>query len=147
MTCWSSKSRLNSSKPSDPSACGQSCIGVETRTSPSMAETALRGRIRLPDEVFTMIAAIFERSSCGASATSRTRPLAAPVESYTVEPSNSLRASVLIVTRIQNWRGGIQIKTRQNEYFSALSRRRPWMAKPSVPQSAGGFKPVRASRV
>ncbi len=117
MTCWSSKSRLNSSKPSAPFACAQSRIGVETRTLPSMAEIALSGRIRLPDEVFTIIAAILERSSWGASATSRTRPLAAPVESYTVEPSNSLRASVLIVKRIQNWHGGIQINTTVRAIF------------------------------
>src|ERR1017187_6333380 len=62
---------------------------------PLIAETAARGRTRFPDLVFTMSDEMRERSSCGASVTSRTRP-EAPDGSYTMAPRSSLRARVVI---------------------------------------------------
>jgi hypothetical protein len=61
-----------------------------------MDEIAPKASTRLPVFVLTMSDAIRERSSCGAKATSRTRPLAAPDGSYTVAPNSSLRARVVI---------------------------------------------------
>ena len=64
----------------------------------SAIDAAIRlrtGSTRLPDLVFTISDEIRERSSCGASVTSRTRP-AAPDGSYTVAPNSSLRARVVI---------------------------------------------------
>jgi hypothetical protein len=58
--------------------------------------TAVNGRSRLPFLVFTINAATRDRSSPGASATSRTRPPAAPDVSYTGAPSTSVNASVVI---------------------------------------------------
>src|ERR1700677_1189014 len=59
-------------------------------------EMAEKGITRLPDLVLTMNEAMRERSSWGASVTSRTRPLAAPDGSYTVAPSSSESGSVFI---------------------------------------------------
>src|SRR5579863_5019116 len=62
---------------------------------PLIADTEAKGRMRFPDLVFTMSDEMRERSSCGASATSRTRP-EAPDGSYTMAPNNSVRARVVI---------------------------------------------------
>jgi hypothetical protein len=67
-----------------------------------MPETELQGKVRLPMRVLTISAEMRDRSSCGTSAASRTRPLAAPVESYTVKPNSSLRDKVLTALRILN---------------------------------------------
>src|ERR1700681_2662663 len=96
MTCWSSRSRSNRNKPSVPLTSGHSAAAVFVRTPPLIAETAENGKTRVPDLVFTMSDEIRERSSCGASVTSRTRPLTAPEGSYTVAPNSSVRASVVI---------------------------------------------------
>jgi len=52
-----------------------------------MAETAVNGSRRFPFGVLTISRDTRERSSCGASATSRTRPLAAPDASYRSSPT------------------------------------------------------------
>src|ERR1700689_1389210 len=62
---------------------------------PLIADTEVNGRMRFPDLVFTIRDEMRERSSCGASATSRTRP-DAPDGSYTMAPSNSVKARVVI---------------------------------------------------
>src|SRR5258708_22907214 len=95
-TCWSNKSCSSRNSPSVPFSCGQSTAAVDALIPPLIDEIAAKASTRLPVFVFTMSEAIRERSSCGASATSRTRPLAAPDGSYTVAPNNSLRASVVI---------------------------------------------------
>ncbi len=68
---------------------------VLARMPPLMAAIAAKGSTRLPDLVLTIRDEMRERSSAGASVTSRTRP-AAPDGSYTVAPSSSLRARVVI---------------------------------------------------
>src|ERR1017187_5072580 len=95
ITCWSSRSRSSRNRPSVPLTTGHSAAAVLVRIPPLIAETAANGSTRFPDLVFTMRDEIRDRSSCGASATSRTRP-DAPDGSYTVAPNNSLRASVVI---------------------------------------------------
>ena len=65
----------------------------------SIEEMAEKGRTRLPDLVLTIREAMRVRSSCGASVTSRTRPVAAPDGSYTVAPRSSERGSVSIPGR------------------------------------------------
>src|SRR6202011_3977289 len=75
---------------------GHSAALVLAHTPALIDETAANASTRFPDFVFTINDATRERSSCGASVTSRTRPLAAPDRSYTVAPNNSVRASVAI---------------------------------------------------
>ena len=67
---------------------------------PLIAETEVNGNTRFPAGVLTMSKVTRERSSCGARATSRTRPLAVPEASYTIEPNSSLSETVAILKRI-----------------------------------------------
>src|SRR5260370_2218016 len=82
--------------PSAPCASGYAPASVLAHTPALIGDTAANDSTRFPDFVFTINDATRERSSCGASVTSRTRPLAAPDGSYTVAPNNSVRASVVI---------------------------------------------------
>src|SRR5205807_8421586 len=91
-------------------------ITVAARTPPLIDATEANGSTRLPDLVFTISEATLARSSWGAKATSRTRPLAAPDGSYTVAPNNSLKASVVI--RLENTQ-----LTRDSERFSSKMQR------------------------
>src|ERR1700729_1885202 len=77
----------------------------------SMEAMAENGRTRLPDLVLTISEAMRVRSSCGASVTSRTRPVGAPDRSKTVAPRSSERGSVVIpVERIAEFYGGKEDK-------------------------------------
>src|ERR1700732_2448167 len=76
---------------------------------PLIPETAVKGNTRFPADVLTISEATRERSSCGAMATSRTRPLAAPEVSYTVEPNSSHKDTVAMLKRILKSAGGRQM--------------------------------------
>ena len=76
---------------------------------PLIAETAVKGNTRFPADVLTIREETRERSSCGAMATSRTRPLAAPEASYTVEPNSSHKDTVAMLNRILKSVGGCQM--------------------------------------
>src|SRR4029077_8366984 len=64
----------------------------EARTPPLIDVTDCRGRTRSPVFVLMMSSEMRIRSSCGVSATSRTRPLEWTVESITGAPSSSVSA-------------------------------------------------------
>src|ERR1700716_2406716 len=83
-------------RPSAPFSPGHSAVPVLAHTPALIEATAANASPRFPYFVFKIKDATRERSSCGASVTSRTRPLAAPDGSYTVAPNNSVRASVVI---------------------------------------------------
>src|ERR1035438_3945707 len=88
---------------------------------PLIAETAARGRTRFPDLVFTMSDEMRERSSCGASVTSRTRP-DAPDGSYTVAPSSSLRARINIPLENNQLAHDSERKSKSEPMISDLGR-------------------------
>src|ERR1039457_40596 len=89
-----------------------------------MEETAVKGSKRLPAGVLTISSETRERSSCGATATSRTRPLAAPDASYTVEPNNSLNETVAISKRIPKSVWGCQMNEQYQNKNAAHRIRR-----------------------
>src|SRR5271163_2333491 len=62
-----------------------------------MLVTAVKGNMRFPADVLTINCETRVRSSWGVSATSRTRPLAAPEASYTVAPNSSQSDTVAIL--------------------------------------------------
>ena len=79
-----------------PVLLGRKLGRFSMRIPPFIADIDSKVTSRLPNFVLTMSEEMRERSSCGAIATSRTRP-AAPDGSYTVAPSSSLRARVVIL--------------------------------------------------
>src|SRR3989442_7467775 len=102
--------------PSNFSLVAHSPAAVSVRIPLLMAVTEAKGSRRSPALVLTMIAATRDRSSWGASASSRTLPHLLPAVSKTGAPSSSESASVGITLRILNCQAGIHLSLRS---FSA----------------------------
>ncbi len=92
MICWSSRSRVSSSMPSEPTNGGHSDTAVRALIPPLIEAICPNPSRRSPLLVRTMSAETRVASSCGQNATSRTRPAMLPPGSCTGTLNSSVSA-------------------------------------------------------